>query len=81
MFSKVAWTIPTAVLTIIDLFKKPKSQHTFGATFEGKFVAKNFPKSPNLVTLESNKKLRMTIWNLCLPLLLLRKIHIDYDDI
>ena len=34
--------------------KKPKSQQSFGATFDSEFVAKNFRKSPNLVTLSTS---------------------------
>ena len=44
--------VSSAVFTLIDLFQNsPKSQQSFWATFVSEFIAKNFLKSPNLVTL------------------------------
>ena len=51
MFSKVAQMLSTAVLHELIFYKISQSQQSFWATFEGEFVAKNFQKSPNLVTL------------------------------
>ena len=44
--------VSSAVFTLIGLFQNsPKSQQSFWATFVSEFIAKNFLKSPNLVTL------------------------------
>ena len=59
MFPKVAEIVETAVLTYNDPFgNSPKSHQSFWANFVSKFVAKNFKKSPNLVTLAINVKLK-----------------------
>ena len=52
MFPKVVQIDCSAVFTKSNIFKNiPISRHSFRATFVNKFVAKNFLKSSNLVTL------------------------------
>ena len=57
MFLKVAQIVATSVYTYINLFfqNSPKSHQSVLATFTSKFDAKNFQKSPNLVTLERER--------------------------
>ena len=56
-FPKVAQIGATIVFTLHDAFQnRPKSNQCFWDTFASKFVAKNFLKLPNLVTLDVNEK-------------------------
>ena len=56
---KVAQIVETAVLTYNDPFRNsPKSHQSFWANFVSKFVAKNFQKSPNLVTSNASLNFR-----------------------
>ena len=48
------------------LFKRDQKSQNFWATFEVKFVAKNFQKSPNLVTLLQGEQLQFMIRNFVL---------------
>ena len=51
IFSKVAQKLDIVVLFFIIFLQCHKSQQIFWATYVGKFVAINFEKLPNLVTL------------------------------
>jgi len=56
MFPKVAQKEIIAVFTSSDHFLNcPKSLQSFKASFLNKFVAKNYQKSPDMVTLQTRQ--------------------------
>ena len=61
LFPKVAKNIHSSFYTNWSFSNETKSKQSFWATFVSKFVAKNFQKSPNLVTLKEWKSFMLIV--------------------